>query len=80
MTRKTRSLLKCPLRALKDYMLAFYTIVIENLNRQQLSKKDWQRTVSISDRNISPKLRRLSKEEINILIENGKTAVKNYLN
>jgi len=50
------------------------------MNRQRLSKKDWQRTVSISDGNISPKLRRLSKEEINVLIQNGKTAVKNYLN
>jgi NTE family protein len=73
-------LAEMPVNDLKEYMLAFYTIVIENLNRQQLSKKDWQRTVSISDGNISPRLRRLSKEEINVLIENGKTAVKNYLN
>ena len=73
-------LAEMPLTDLKEYMLAFYTIVIENLNRQQLSKEDWLRTVSISDGNISPKLRRLSKEEINTLIENGKKALKNYLN
>jgi len=78
--RDNQALAEMPVNDLKDYMLAFYTLVIENLNRQQLSKRDWQRTVSISDGNISPKLRRLSKEEINVLIENGKTAVKNYLN
>jgi hypothetical protein len=61
-------------------MLAFYTIIIENLNRQKLSKKDWQRTVSISDGNISPKLRKLSQEEVKILIDNGRNSVKNYLN
>jgi len=78
--KENQVLAEMPVNDLKEYMLAFYTIVIENLNRQQLSKKDWERTVSISDGNISPKIRRLSKEEINVLIENGKTAVKNYLN
>jgi NTE family protein len=60
--------------------MAFYNIVIENLNRQQLTKADWDRTVSISDGNIQPKLRKLSKEEVNTLIENGKRAVKPLLN
>jgi NTE family protein len=78
--KESQVLAEMPVNDLKEYMLAFYTIVIENLNRQQLSKKDWERTVSISDGNISPRIRRLSKEEINVLIENGKTAVKNYLN
>jgi len=78
--KENQVLAEMPVNDLREYMLAFYTIVIENLNRQQLSKKDWERTVSISDGNISPKIRRLSKEEINVLIENGKTAVKNYLN
>ena len=73
-------LAEMPVNDLKEYLLAFYTIVIENLNRQELSKRDWQRTVSISDGNISPRLRKLSKEEIKLLIENGRNAVKNYLN
>jgi NTE family protein len=73
-------LAEMPVNDLKEYMLAFYTIIIENLNRQELSKKDWQRTVSISDGNISPKLRKLSQEEVKILIDNGRNAVKNYLN
>jgi len=78
--RENQILANMPTDNLKEYMLAFYNIVIENLNRQQLTKADWQRTVSISDGNISPKIRKLSKEEINVLIENGRNAVKNYLN
>jgi NTE family protein len=78
--RENQILADMPTNNFKEYMLAFYNIVIENLNRQQLTKADWQRTVSISDGNISPKIRKLSKEEINTLIENGRNAVKNYLN
>jgi len=78
--RENQILADMPTNNLKEYMLAFYNIVIENLNRQQLTKADWQRTVSIGDGNISPKIRKLSKEEVNTLIENGRNAVKNYLN
>ena len=78
--RENQILAEMPTDNFKEYMLAFYNIVIENLNRQQLTKADWQRTVSISDGDISPKIRKLSKEEISKLIENGRNAVKNYLN
>ena len=78
--RENQILADMPVDNFREYMLAFYNIVIENLNRQQLTKADWQRTVSISDGDISPKIRKLSKEEINTLIENGRNAVKNYLN
>ena len=78
--RENQILADMPTNNFKEYMLAFYNIVIENLNRQQLTKADWQRTVSISDGDISPKIRKLSKEEVNTLIENGRNAVKNYLN
>jgi NTE family protein len=78
--RENQILADMPTNNFKEYMLAFYNIVIENLNRQQLTRADWQRTVSISDGNISPKIRKLSREEVNTLIENGRNAVKNYLN
>jgi NTE family protein len=78
--REAHVLAEMPVGDLKQYMLAFYTLVVENLNRQQLTKSDWQRTVSISDGNVSPKIRKLSKEEVNALIQNGKNAMKNYLN
>jgi len=77
--RINQSLAEMPVGNLKEYLMAFYTIIIEDLNRQQLTKSDWQRTISISDGNIPPKLRRLSKEEVNILIDNGRKAVQHYL-
>lgn len=61
---------------LNEYFKAFYSIVIENLNRQKLTDIDWQRTISISDGNVQPRVRKLLKEEINILIENGRKAVR----
>jgi len=47
--KETQVLAELPAGNLKEYMLAFYTLVIENLNRPQLTKFDWERTVSISD-------------------------------
>ncbi|HKC34982.1 MAG TPA: hypothetical protein VKB95_02935, partial [Chitinophagaceae bacterium] len=62
------------------YFGAFYNIVIENLNRQRLTISDWQRTISISDGNVLPKVRKLSKAGITTLIENGRRAVQNRFN
>jgi len=76
--KEEKKLAALPITDFKEYMSAFYNIVIENLNRQQLTKEDWQRTVSVSDGNVRPRLRKLSAEEINTLIENGRQAVKNY--
>jgi NTE family protein len=75
-----RTLAEMPIDNLKQYFGAFYNIIIENLNRQRLNITDWQRTVSISDGNVLPKVRKLSKEEITILIENGRTAVHTRFN
>jgi NTE family protein len=72
-----RTLAEMPVDDLKQYFGAFYNIVIENLNRQLLTITDWQRTVSISDGDVFPKVRKLSKEEVFILIENGRKAVQN---
>src|SRR6187401_231918 len=74
--KEDRTLAEMPIDGLKQYFGAFYNIVIENLNRQRLTKADWQRTVSISDGDVLPKVRKLSKEEITILIENGRKAVQ----
>ena len=71
-----RALAEMPIDDLKQYFGAFYNIVIENLNRQRLTITDWQRTVSISDGDVLPKVRKLSKEEVTILIENGIKAVQ----
>lgn len=73
---ENRTLVEMPINNLKEYFRAFYSITIENLNRQRLTPDDWQRTVSISDGNVQPRLRKLSKEEISVLIENGRKAVR----
>lgn len=74
--KASRTLAEIPINNLKEYFRAFYTITMENLNRQRLTSEDWQRTVSISDGDVRPRLRKLSKEEVTILIENGRKAVK----
>ncbi len=72
-------LAEIPINNIKSYLGAFYTIVVENLNRQSLTKADWKRTVSISDGGLGPRLRKLSKYEIDALLQNGNTAMKKYL-
>jgi NTE family protein len=74
--RGDRTLAEMPVENVKQYFSAFYNIVSENLNRQRLSAADWQRTVSISDGNVLPRVRKLSKEEVSILLENGRKAVQ----
>jgi len=78
--RDSKSIAAMPVSNFKQYMNAFYNMIIENMNRQQLTKEDWERTVSISDGKVGPRIRKLSKEEINTLIGNGRKAMKNYLN
>jgi NTE family protein len=76
--KKERELVNMPVTNLKQYTAAFYNMMIENLNRQSLSSDDWKRTVSISDAEIAPRIRKLSKTEISRLIENGNIATKLY--
>ncbi|MGZ3853184.1 MAG: patatin-like phospholipase family protein [Flavisolibacter sp.] len=66
------------INSLKEYIGAFYNIIIENLNRQTLTKEDWQRTVSISDGNVGPRVRKLTGEEVDVLIYNGTAGTKHY--
>jgi NTE family protein len=77
--RESKVIAPMPVDNLKQYMNAFYNMVIENLNRQQLTPEDWQRTISISDGKIGPRIRKLSEEELAILIGNGRLAMKNFL-
>ena len=74
-----RQLAEIEVNNFKSYLGAFYNMVIENLNRQSLTDADWQRTVSISDAAIGPKLKPLSKSELKVLIENGRKAMHLYL-
>jgi len=75
-----RTLAEMEIGSLNDYFKAFYSIVIENLNRQLLTDADWQRTISISDGNVQPRVRKILKSEIDTLINNGRKAVRDRFN
>jgi NTE family protein len=67
-----------PIYRFKNYMAAFYNYVIENLNRVPLTQQDWERTISVSSGEIGPKIRRLSVQEKNLLINNGYSATDRF--
>lgn len=68
-----------PISSAIDFMAAFYYIIKETMNRQQLTEVDWKRTVSISDCGMSPKVKKLSESEKADLISSGRLGVMNYL-
>ncbi|MET0393044.1 MAG: patatin-like phospholipase family protein [Chitinophagaceae bacterium] len=74
-----RGLAGMPVTSFKEYMAALYNITLESVNRQLLYPADWKRTVSISDGGLRPRIRKLSKTEITVLISNGRTATEQYL-
>ena len=76
--RLDKSIANMPVKNFNQYLAAFYNMIMENLNRQQLTADDWSRTVSISDGKIGPRIRRLSDEEVNVLINNGRDAIRDY--
>ncbi|MEI7594566.1 MAG: patatin-like phospholipase family protein [Bacteroidota bacterium] len=67
----------CNINNISDYIVSFYTITLESLNRNDLTADDWKRTVSISSCNISPRVKKLSKEQKELLIESGKNGMIN---
>lgn len=63
----------------KSYISAFYTVVLENLNRQQLTADDWRRTVSISTAGIGPKVRKLPVRDKEALLASGRKGAEAFL-
>jgi len=68
-----------PIQTFKQYLEASYVYILESLNRQTLTQADWSRTISVSSADISPILKKLSASQKNILIQNGRMAVRYYL-
>ncbi len=60
----------------RTYMTAFYTLMLESVNRNHLKPEDWQRTISISTLDIGPKIKRVSKEEKEQLMASGQVGVQ----
>jgi NTE family protein len=68
-----------PIDNIQDYIGAFYNLVLENLNRTELTDADWQRTVSIDNCGISQRVRKMPKEEVDQLIKAGYDATVEWL-
>lgn len=64
---------------LSHYMEAFYSMVLENLNRNQLTPDDWKRTISVSSVNIGPRVKKLSPSQKENLISSGKKSALQFL-
>jgi len=75
-----QELVEMPIDDLTSYINAFYNIIIENLNRPQLTDQDWKRTISVSSVGIGPKIKNLSTEQKSALVESGKRSVIQFFN
>lgn len=64
---------------IRDYIAAFYTIVLENLNRSSLTGADWERTISVSSVGVGPKIQKLTNEQKMSLIRSGEHSTLEFL-
>ena len=76
---KNKELAFMPIHNFKDYMSAFYILVIENLNRNQLTAEDWERTIAVSSVDIGPQIKKLSKHQKEVLVNSGKKSALQFL-
>jgi NTE family protein len=67
------------IKKISDYLEAFYIIVLENLNRNQLIPEDWERTISVSSVGIGPKIKKLTNEQKMALIKSGEQHTLDFL-
>ena len=74
-----RKLAPYPIENFTDYITAFYIMVIENLNRNTLTEDDWKRTISVSSVGITPKIKKLTRQQKEMLIHSGNESTDNYL-
>jgi len=74
----SKELMPLEINNLRDYINAFYIFTLENLNRNNLTEADWERSISISSGDIGPKIKRLSKQQKGTLLKNGEGFTKSY--
>jgi len=75
----SKELVPLEINNLQDYVSAFYILALENLNRTQLQPADWERTISVSSVGITPRVKRLSKEQKELLVNSGRAHTAAYL-
>lgn len=75
----SKELVPLPIENMNDYLVAFYVLILENLNRISLIPEDWERTISVSSVGISPRIKKLSKEQKELLIKSGEKSTQVFL-
>lgn len=74
-----KAIIPIEINTMSDYLEAFYNIILENLNRNQLIPEDWDRTISVSSVGIGPRIKKLSTEQKNALIKSGEEHTIDFL-
>ncbi len=77
--KEQKGLADIPIKDHKDFVTAMYRIMLENINRQHLTPEHWKQTISVSDDNISSRVRKMSVEEKETLLTNGRVAAIEFL-
>lgn len=76
--RTHRDLADMPVTSVNEFVGAFYYLIKETMNRFALREEDWSRTISISDGNVGPKVKRMSAAENAHLMNGGRAGVRYY--
>lgn len=74
-----KQLAPLPVQTIKEYMEAFMLLMVESMNRPQLLPEDRLRTISINDGKLGPRIRKLKKEEVERMLNNGRKAVVEFV-
>jgi len=75
-----KALVPIPINNLNDYLEAFYVLILENLNRTTLTADDWTRTISVSSAGIGPRIKKLTTQQKELLVNSGEHCAKGYFN
>lgn len=67
------------IKNLNTYIAAFYNLVLEQLNKSRSFEDEHKRTIYISTGNIEPRVKRIPKEDKELLYNNGFSAVEKFL-
>jgi NTE family protein len=77
--KTSAGLARYEIRNFGSYIGALYNIFIEQLNTTTSFEAEKRRTIYISTGGIAPRVRKMSKEEKDILFNNGKMAAEEFL-
>lgn len=74
----SKELVPIPIDNMDDYLVAFYILILENLNRNALTSEDWERTISVSSVGIGPRIKSLTLKQKESLIKSGEDCARTY--